>query len=71
MDWNARIARVIYAIPALGGVDEQVLGQIEYLRRRLRSRLAEPRRWYGSIRRATMARSGRGSNSIEGYDSSD
>lgn len=62
---------MIYSTPALGGVDEHVLGQIEDLRGRLRYSLAEPRRWYGSLRRATMARSARGSNSIEGYNSSD
>ena len=62
---------MIYAIPALDGVDEHVLGQIEDLRGRLRYSLAEPRRWYGSLRRATMARSVRGSNSIEGYNSSE
>jgi Fic family protein len=36
----------------------------------LRWRVAEPRRWSGSLRRLTQARSIQGSNSIEGYDAS-
>ena len=61
---------MIYEIPDLGAVDEHVLGQIEDLRRGLRYHLAEPRRWYGSLRRVIVARSVSGSNSIEGYHSS-
>ena len=62
---------MIHEIPDLGAADERVLGQIEDLRRRLRYHLAEPRRWYGTLRRVVMARSVSGSNSIEGYHSSD
>lgn len=33
-------------------------------------RVAEPRRWLGTLRRTTLARAVQGSNSIEGYDAS-
>lgn len=33
-------------------------------------RVAEPRRWYGSLRRMTLARAVQGSNSVEGYNAS-
>src|SRR5439155_5859822 len=45
----------------------RVLGQVEEMKQRLRSQLHEPRRWYGSLRRMTMARAIQGSNSIEGF----
>ena len=44
------------------------LERIEDLRRQLRFRIAEPRRWVGSVRRVLSARAIQGSNSIEGYD---
>jgi len=44
------------------------LERIEELRRQLRYRVAEPRRWVGSVRRVLSARAIQGSNSIEGYD---
>lgn len=46
----------------------EVVGEIESLRRSLRSRLHEPRRWTGSLRRVQFARAVQGSNSIEGYE---
>jgi Fic family protein len=61
---------VIYATPALTDADRVVLEQIEDLRKKLRFFLHEPRRWYGSLRRATLARAVQGSNSIEGYHAS-
>jgi Fic family protein len=61
---------VIYATPALTDPDRVVLEQIEELRKKLRFFLHEPRRWYGSLRRATLARAVQGSNSIEGYHAS-
>jgi Fic family protein len=45
-----------------------VIGLIDDLRDRLRGRVAEPRRWSGSLRRLTFARAVQGSNSIEGYN---
>jgi Fic family protein len=61
---------VIYATPTVTDADRVVLEQIEELRSKLRFFLREPRRWYGSLRRATLARAVQGSNSIEGYHAS-
>jgi Fic family protein len=61
---------MIFAIPELTPADEAVLEAIEALRRDLRFHLAPARRWYGSLRRATLARAVQGSNSIEGYRAS-
>ncbi len=61
---------MIYSTPTLTAADEHVLGQIEAVRQNLRFYLRAPRRWYGSLRRATVARSVQGSNSIEGYHAS-
>ena len=44
-----------------------MLAQVEDLKQNLRSRLHEPRRWFGSLRRVSMARAIQGSNSIEGF----
>jgi len=57
----------LFEAPKLGDSELQVLQQIEQLRENLRSRLREPRRWDGSLRRLLMARAIQGSNSIEGY----
>ena len=61
---------MIYEAGALSGQDLEVLARIEALREELRFHLREPRRWYGTLRRATMARALQGSNSIEGYHAS-
>lgn len=60
----------IYRAPALRDADLAVLEQIEEQRHELRFYLAEPRRWNGTLRRATFARAVQGSNSIEGYHAS-
>jgi Fic family protein len=44
------------------------LEKIDELRRQLRFRIAQPRRWVGQVRRVLGARAIQGSNSIEGYD---
>ena len=62
---------MIYQAPDLTIADEQVLKAISELRQTLRFRLYSPRRWYGTLRRATFARAVQGSNSIEGYHASD
>ena len=61
---------VIYQTPPLTGADDEVLAAIDELRGELRFFLREPRRWFGSLRRATLARAVQGSNSIEGYHAS-
>ncbi|HKI67003.1 MAG TPA: Fic family protein [Solirubrobacterales bacterium] len=58
----------IYAIPDVQPPEMAALERIEDLRRQLRYRVAEPRRWVGSVRRVLSARAIQGSNSIEGYD---
>ncbi len=61
---------MIFAIPNLTPADEAVLEAIATLRGDLRFHLTPARRWYGSLRRATLARAVQGSNSIEGYRAS-
>lgn len=59
---------MIYEIPDLDAAEAAALERIEDLRRQLRFRVAEPRRWVGLVRRVLSARAIQGSNSIEGYD---
>ena len=61
---------MLFATPELTAPELGVLDQIDGLRVDLKSRLYtfEPRRWLGSLRRASFARAVRASNSIEGYD---
>lgn len=61
---------MIYSTPPLTSADELVLADIDALRDELRFYLRTPRRWYGTVRRATFARAVQGSNSIEGYHAS-
>jgi len=61
---------VLYGTPALTTADGEVLVAIDELREELRFFLREPRRWFGSLRRATLARAVQGSNSIEGFHAS-
>lgn len=61
---------MIYEAPTLTAADEAVLGLIDGLREQLRWYLVDPRRWFGTLRRATLARAVQGSNSIEGYRAS-
>jgi Fic family protein len=63
-------ANVIFQTPVLNDEELQVLLEIEDLRRKLEKRLHNPRRWFGSLRRVTMARAIQGSNSIEGFNAS-
>ena len=59
---------MLFAAPESDAKELEVLSEIEGLRRRLRHQLIEPRRWYGSLRRLSIARAIQGSNSIEGFD---
>lgn len=61
---------MIYAIPPLSDADRLALERIDELREHLRFYLHTPRRWYGTLRRAVMARAVQGSVSIEGYHAS-
>jgi Fic family protein len=59
---------MLFVAPTLDQREVQVLGEIADLIDRLRHQLHEPRRWYGSLRRLSIARAIQGSNSIEGFD---
>ncbi len=59
---------MLFTSPELDARELAVLAEIEGMKRRLRHQLIEPRRWYGSLRRLSIARAIQGSNSIEGFD---
>jgi len=61
---------MVYELPALDSSDHAVLGAIDGLAKELRHYLVHPRRWFGTLRRATVARAVQGSNTIEGYHAS-
>lgn len=60
----------VYLTPTLDPIETEVLRLIDGLRDDLRHRVAQPRRWLGTLRRTTFARAVQGSNSIEGYNAS-
>lgn len=60
----------VFRTPEIGPVEAEVLGMIDDLGEQLRFRVAEPRRWVGTLRRMSFARAVQASNSIEGYDAS-
>jgi Fic family protein len=64
------MADSVFLPPTLDPLEQRVISMIETLRQDLRHRVAEPRRWVGSLRRMTLARAVQGSNSIEGYNAS-
>lgn len=59
---------MVFQAAEIGESEAQVLQKIDEVRKRLRYNLATPRRWSGLLRRNTLARAIRGSNSIEGYN---
>ena len=59
---------MIYRAEKLASAEKDVISKIEEARRALKYNLATPRRWKGLLRRNTLARAVRGSNSIEGYN---
>jgi Fic family protein len=59
---------MIFHTPPMSFEETAALKKIDELRRQLRFRLAQPRRWVGQVRRVLGARAIQGSNSIEGYD---
>lgn len=61
---------MIFRTPELRGEERDVLALLTLEREQLRDRVAEPRRWRGSLRRMAFARAVQGSNSIEGYNAS-
>jgi Fic family protein len=59
---------MIFQTPPMSFEEIAALEKIDELRRQLRFRIAQPRRWVGQVRRVLGARAIQGSNSIEGYD---
>lgn len=60
----------VFETPEPRDDEREVLELIDQLRDELRDKVAEPRRWGGTLRRMSFARAVQGSNSIEGYDAS-
>src|SRR5215218_5126799 len=61
---------MVFQTPPLRDEELEVLALLGDQRERLRDRMAEPRRWSGTLRRMAFARAVQGSNSIEGYNAS-
>ena len=59
---------MLFKVEKLTPAEKEVIGRIEEARKTLKYNLATPRRWRGLLRRNTLARAVRGSNSIEGYN---
>jgi len=59
---------VLFAAEKLTPAEKDVIHRIEEARKTLKYNLATPRRWKGLLRRNTLARAVRASNSIEGYN---
>jgi Fic family protein len=59
---------MIFQTPPMNFEEAAALKRIDELRRQLRFRVAQPRRWVGQVRRVLGARAIQGSNSIEGYE---
>lgn len=61
---------MVFRAPDLRDDESEVLALLAEQREQLRDRVAEPRRWTGTLRRMAFARAVQGSNSIEGYNAS-
>ena len=62
---------MIFVEPTLSAEDHKVLGILKNQRSFLKiSTQNNPRRWYGTLRKSTLARVIQGSNAIEGYNAS-
>ena len=59
---------MLFKAEKLTQAEKDVIARIEEARKTLKYNLATPRRWRGLLRRNTLARAVRGSNSIEGYN---
>ena len=60
---------MIFQAPEIDAEEEVALAEIIQIRQRLRHALTTPKRWTGLLRRTLIARAIRGSNTIEGYNS--
>src|SRR4051794_1701616 len=61
---------MVFQTPELHPDEVEVLALLADQQEQLRDRMAEPRRWSGTLRRMAFARAVQGSNSIEGYNAS-
>ena len=61
---------MVFIAPTDLDAEMEAIERIDQLRKDLRYRVAEPRRWYGGLRRLTFTKAVQGSNSIEGYNAS-
>ncbi len=61
---------MIYETPEMTDAEVRAVERIEDLRRQLKRHVAEPRRWFGGLRRLVFAKAVQASNSIEGYNAS-
>jgi Fic family protein len=61
------VTNMLFQAPDLDPSELAVVEQIENLKQSLRRQLYEPRRWFGSLRRLSLARAVQASNSIEGF----
>lgn len=61
---------MVFQTPDIRNDELEVLALLTDQREELRDRVAEPRRWTGTLRRMAFARAVQGSNSIEGYNAS-
>ncbi len=61
---------MVFRTPEMRDDEKEVLALLTNQREQLRDRVAEPRRWTGTLRRMAFARAVQGSNSIEGYNAS-
>lgn len=61
---------MVFETPELGEDEHDVISLLSEQREQLRDRVAEPRRWAGTLRRMAFARAVQASNSIEGYSAS-
>ena len=59
---------VLFRAEKLTQIEKDVIARIEDAKKALKYNLATPRRWRGLLRRNTLARAVRASNSIEGYN---
>jgi Fic family protein len=59
---------VLFSTPEPDAREQEVLGEVEDLRKSLRHQLSEPQRWYDPLRRLSAARAIQGSTSIEGFE---
>src|SRR6266446_4921192 len=64
---DKEVTNMLFEAPALDESELAVVEQIENLKLALRRQLYEPRRWFGSLRRLSLARAVQASNSIEGF----